>query len=146
MIMLSGGWVVKVSMPAHMRHLFGNGSGTTRDRRKSTKTSNFKVAKSREHILAKLIYDEFNERLRLHSETQDKISERFAIDVIKGLAESFKYKNIPYSSPTTDFSSLEKLETACDVYAEMIFNDVHKDHAKRIVKLLSSDLKAEILV
>ena len=56
-MMLRGVWVVNASNPAHMRHLFGNGSGTTRDRHKSTKTSDFKVAKSREHKLAKLIYD-----------------------------------------------------------------------------------------
>jgi len=146
LIMLRGVWVVKVSIPAHMRHLFGNGSGTTRDRRKSTKTSDFKVAKSREHNLAKLIYDEFDERLRLHSEIQDEITDKFAIDAIKGLAGSFKYKNIPDLSPSTDFSSLEKLKTTCDVYAEMVLNDGDKDQAKKMVELLGSGLSAESLV
>ena len=146
LIMLRGVWVVKVSIPAHMRHLFGNGSGTTRDRRKSTKTSDFKVAKSREHNLAKLIYDDFDERIRSHSEFQDKITDKFAIDVIKGLAGSFKYRNIPDLSPNTDFSSLEKLKTACDVYAEMALNDGDKDQAKRMVELLASGLIAESLV
>ena len=79
LIMLRGVWVVKVSIPAHMRHLFGNGLGTTRDRRKSTKTKDFKVAKSREYQLSKLIYDEFDERLRLQSETQDQLTDKFAI-------------------------------------------------------------------
>ena len=77
---------MKVSIQAHTRHLLGNGSGTTRDRCKSTKTSDFKLAKSKEHILAKFIYDEFEEKVRFHSEVQDKITEKFAIDVIKELS------------------------------------------------------------
>ena len=59
---------------------------------------------------------------------------------------SFKFKNIPASSPSIDFSSLEKLKTACDVYAEMAFNDADKDHIKRMMELPASDLNAEILV
>ena len=61
-IQLRDVWVVKVSIPAHMRHLFGNGSGTTSDRRKSTKTKDYRLAKSREHELAQVIYDEFDEK------------------------------------------------------------------------------------
>ena len=146
LIMLRGVWVVKVSIPAHMRHLFGNGSGTTRDRRKSTKTKDFKVAKSREYQLSKLIYDEFDERLRLQSETQDQLTDKFAIEVIIGLANSFKYKNIPKLCPTTNYSSLEKLKSACDVYADLVFNESNKDQAIKMVELLASHQSAGILV
>ena len=71
LIQLRGVWVVKVSIPTHMKHLFGNGAGTTRDRRKPTKTNDYKIAKSRECKLTQIVYDEFDEKLRLQSEQQN---------------------------------------------------------------------------
>ena len=108
LILLRGVWVVKVSIPAHMRLHFGNGSGTTRDRRKSTKTKDFKIAKSREYELTQKIYDEFDEKLRLQSDQQDRVTREFAIYTIVGLAQSFKYPDIPDLVPSTELGRLEK--------------------------------------
>ena len=146
LIMLRGVWVVKVSIPAQMRHLFGNGSGTTRDRRKSTKTKDFKIAKSREHQLAKLIYDEFDERLRLQSENREQLTDTFAMEVIKGLAQSFHHRNIPDLYPTSKYKDLEQLKSACDVYSNMVFNDASENQVSQMVELLSSNLRPETLL
>ena len=59
---------------------------------------------------------------------------------------SFKFKNIPASSPSIDFSSLEKLKTACDVYADIVFSDTRKDQINKIIELLASGYSAEIVV
>ena len=37
-------WVVEVSIPTSIRHLFGNGSGATNDKRKSTGTTDKAIA------------------------------------------------------------------------------------------------------
>ena len=146
LIQLRGVWVVKVSIPAHMRHLFGNGSGTTRDRRKSTKTKDRKVAKSREYELTQMIYDEFDEKLRLQSEQQNYLTDTFATEAIMRLAQSFKYKSIPVLEPTTEYSLLKKLKSSCDVYADLVFNDAREDQVIRLLELFDSDLRPEEIV
>ena len=78
-----------------MRHLFGNGKGATRDRRKSTKTKDYKIAKSREYELTQIIYNEFDSKLKEATDRHDHLTDEYAIAAITGLAESFKYKNIP---------------------------------------------------
>ncbi|MDB2518814.1 hypothetical protein N9X54_01175 [Planktomarina temperata] len=143
LIQLRGVWVVKVSIPAHMRHLFGNGKGTTRDRRKSTKTKDYKIAKSREYELTQIIYNEFDSKLKEETDRHDHLADEYAIAAITGLAESFKYKNIPIIKPTTEYIRLEKLKLSCDAYAEMVFNDSTEDQVSKLYDLLSSDLKPE---
>ena len=146
LILLRGVWVVKVSIPAHMRHLFGNGSGTTRDRRKSTKTKDFKLAKSREYELTKIIYDEFDNKLKVQDELQDHLTDEFAKGAITGLAKSFKYKNIPLLEPTTGYSLLEKLKSSCDAYADMVFNDASEDQVIKFLKTVLTNLSPEEII
>ena len=146
LILLRGVWVVKVSIPAHMRHLFGNGSGTTRDRRKSTKTKDFKIAKSREYELTKIIYDEFDNKLKVQDELQDHLTDEFAKGAITGLAKSFKYKNIPLLEPTTGYSLLEKLKSSCDAYADMVFNDASEDQVIKFLKTVLTNLSPEEII
>ena len=146
LILLRGVWVVKVSIPAHMRHLFGNGSGTTRDRRKSTKTKDFKIAKSREYEITKIIYDEFDNKLKVQDELQDHLTDEFAKGAITGLAKSFKYKNIPLLEPTTGYSLLEKLKSSCDAYADMVFNDASEDQVIKFLKTVLTNLSPEEII
>jgi integrase len=136
---LRGVWIVKVSIPAHMRHLFGNGSGTTRDRRKSTKTKDYKIAKTREHQLTQVIYDEFDEKLRSQTLKQDVLTDDFAINAITGLASSFKYKDIPKLLPTTPYKHLESLKSACDIYCDLVFNDGTEEELIKLVDALFSE-------
>ena len=146
LILLRGVWVVKVSIPAHMRHLFGNGSGTTRDRRKSTKTKDFKIAKSREYELTKIIYDEFDEKLQLQSKKLNKLTDEFASKAITELAQLFKYRSIPDLEPKTEYKRLEDLKFACDVYADMVFNDASEDQAVKLFEAVFSNLKPEEII
>ena len=135
LIHLRGVWVVKVSIPVQMRHLFGNGSATTRDRRKSTKTSDHKLAMSRAHQLAQVIYDEFDAVLRRDLDHQNFVTDRFAQDTIVGLASSFEQKNIPELVPQTNFSQLVRLRQYCDVYADMVLNVANNDDLVEILAL-----------
>ena len=146
LILLRGVWIVKVSIPAHMRHLFGNGSGTTRDRRKSTKTKDFKIAKSREYELTKIIYDEFDEKLQLQSKKLNKLTDEFASKAITELAQLFKYRSIPDLEPKTEYKRLEDLKFACDVYADMVFNDASEDQAVKLFEAVFSNLKPEEII
>ena len=146
LILLRGVWVVKVSIPAHMRHLFGNGSGTTRDRRKSTKTKDFKIAKSREYELTKIIYDEFDSKFKVQDELQDHLTDEFAMGAIRGLAKSLKYKNIPSLEPTIEYGLLEKLKSTCDVYADMVFNDASEDQVLKLLKTVLPNLNPEEII
>ena len=146
LILLRGVWIVKVSIPAHMRHLFGNGSGTTRDRRKSTKTKDFKIAKSREYELTKLIYDEFDEKLQLQSRKLDQLTDEFASKAITELAQLFKYKSIPDLEPNTEYKRLEDLKFTCDVYTDMVSNDASEDQVIKLFEAVSSNLKPEEII
>jgi integrase len=121
-----------------MRHLFGNGSGTTRDRRKSTKTKDFKIAKSREDRLTQIIYGEFDERIRQQEYNQDQLTDEFAIATITGLAHSFNYKKIPALKTDTTYDSLTLLRHSCDAYANLIFNEASEDQIFELLKLSSS--------
>tara|TARA_B100000767_G_scaffold62503_1_gene58471 strand:+ start:19338 stop:20996 length:1659 start_codon:yes stop_codon:yes gene_type:complete len=139
LIKLRGVWVVKVSIPAHMRHLFGNGSGTTRDRRKSTKTKDYILAKSREHSLAQVIYNEFDQKLHLKLLENEELTNDFAMKAITRLAKSFKHPNIPELVPTTQYDLLESFKTSCDVYADMVV----REDVEKLRELSTSSLELE---
>jgi len=64
LILNRGQWSVKVNIPSNLRHLFGNGSGTTSDRRLATGETDEFRAEARKMELAHLIYDEFDKRRR----------------------------------------------------------------------------------
>lgn len=146
LIHLRGVWVVKVSIPVQMRHLFGNGSATTRDRRKSTKTSDHKLAMSRAHQLAQVIYDEFDAVLRRDLDHRNFVTDRFAQDTIVGLASSFEQKNIPELVPQTNFSQLVRLRQYCDVYADMVLNVANNDDLVEILAVLTNTSEPEALL
>jgi len=146
LIQLRDVWVVKVSIPAHMRHLFGNGSGTTRDRRKSTKTKDYKLAKSREHELVQVIYDEFDEKLQMRSQQDDELTDKFAVEAINGLALSFKHRDIPELIPKTDYISLESFKNCCDVYSDLVFNNLDNAKMRELFELIVSNPHLEDII
>ena len=53
-------WVVEVSIPTSIRHLFGNGSGAINNKRKATGTIHKAIAERRVTELTHKIYKEFD--------------------------------------------------------------------------------------
>ena len=84
-------WIVEVSIPTSIRHLFGNGSGTTNNKRKATGTTDKAIAEKRVTELAHKIYKEFDEAQLEYANRNNKQKDKFAEDVIYGLADFFKY-------------------------------------------------------
>ncbi len=117
-----GVYVVEVSIPVSIRHLFGNGSGTTSNRRKSTGTSD-KVAASKMVIeLTNVIYREFDQKQIEHKQKHDITTDAFAVGVITELAKEFNYKNgdMPELVATTDYDSLFKMKDAFESYTDLM--------------------------
>ena len=135
---IRGVWTIEVSIPASMRHLFGSGSGTTRNRRKSTRTTDKSIAQSKMHELTHQIYSEFDRKQEDHLTRHHAVSDDFAVDAIYGLASSFNYKDIPTLRASTEYNRLVALKTSCDVYADMIMNSATIDESKVIADLLAT--------
>jgi len=146
LILNRGQWSVKVNIPSNLRHLFGNGSGTTSDRRLATGETDEFRAEARKMELAHLIYDEFDKRRREYSERHDAQTDLFAIDAIYSLAHSFNHKPIPDLKPSTNYHDLVAFKTACDVYANMILNAVTKAEAETLNSLIISSPSSEEVV
>ena len=117
-----GVFVVEVSIPVSIRYLFGNGSGTTSNRRKSTGTSD-KVAASKMVIrLTNVIYREFDQKQIEHEQRHDKGTDAYAVGVITELAREFNYNNgdMPELVATTDYDRLLKMKDAFDSYTDLM--------------------------
>jgi integrase len=122
---MRGKQTVVVSVPAHLRHLYGS----LRSIRRTTGTSDPKVAQTLHLGIAQQIYDEFDQKQNEHLTKHHAVTDNFAVDAIYGLATSFKYKNIPDLKPSTEYSQLVALKNSCDVYADMIINGGTIDEA-----------------
>ena len=115
-------WVVEVGIPTPIRHLFGNGSGTTNNKRKATGTTDKAIAEKRVTELAHKIYKEFDEAQFEYANRNNKQTDKFAEDVIYGLADFFKYNKgmRPTLVPSTDYDELVKMKEAFENYALMV--------------------------
>ena len=142
---IRGIWTVEVNIPASMRHLFGNGHGTTRNRRKSTQTTDKSIAQAKLHELTHQIYSEFDQKQEDHLTRHNDVTDTFATDTIYGLATSFNHKNIPDLKPSTSYSQLYALKTSCDVYAEIVLNTVTDDDLEIMIALLATASPQEAL-
>jgi hypothetical protein len=143
---IRGVWTVEVSIPASMRHLFGNGSGSTRNRRKSTQTTDKSIAQSKLHDLTHQIYKEFDQKREEHLTKHHAVADKFATDAIYGLATSFNYKNITDLKPSAEYNQLVALKTSCDVYADMVMNSATIDEIKAMVELLAASPSPEEVI
>jgi integrase len=141
--MMRGKQVVVVSVPARLRHLYGGG---LRSIRRTTGTSDPRVAQAKHHDIAQKIYDEFDAKQNEHLTKHHAVADNFAADAIYGLATSFNYKNIPDLKPSTEYSQLFGLKNSCDVYADMIMNGATTDEPKVMAAILATSLSAEELV
>jgi len=142
---IRGIWTVEVNIPASMRHLFGNGHGTTRNRRKSTQTTDKSIAQAKLHELTHQIYSEFDQKQEDHLTRHHDVTDTFATDTIYGLATFFNHKNIPDLKPSTSYSQLYALKTSCDVYAEIVLNTVTDDDLEIMIALLATASPQEAL-
>ncbi|MDB4117556.1 hypothetical protein N9582_04855, partial [Amylibacter sp.] len=97
-----------VNIPSSIRHLFGNGKGTTSNVRKSTGTSDKQEAESRLMGLANLIYNEFDDKQKEYADRDNLETEAFAISVIYDIAKEFNYNRgvVPTLDPNTDYQAL----------------------------------------
>ena len=120
-----GVYVVEVSIPVSIRYLFGNGSGTTSNRRKSTGTSDKLAANKMVIRLTDVIYREFDRKQTEHGKKHDKATDAFAVGVITELAKEFNYNNgvMPELVATTDYYSLLKMKDAFDTYNSLMLNN-----------------------
>jgi integrase len=143
---IRGVWTIEVSIPASMRHLFGSGSGTTRNRRKSTRTTDKSIAQSKMHELTHQIYSEFDRKQEDHLTRHHAVADNFATDAIYGLATSFNYKDIPTLRASTEYNQLVALKTSCDVYADMIMNSATIDETKVMADLLATSPSPEEVI
>ena len=141
--LMRGKQTVVVSVPAHLRHLYGS----LRSIRRTTGTSDPKVAQTLHLGIAQQIYDEFDSKQSEHLIKHHVAADNFAADAIYGLATSFKYKNIPDLKPSTEYSQLVALKNSCDVYADIIINGGAIDEAKVMADFIAtSPSPEEVLV
>ena len=133
--LIRGKWHVIVSIPAQMRHLYGN---TQRDKRISTGTTDRGIAERQLHDLSKRIYDELDLKQSQYLARHNVATDTFAIDAIYGLAAAFNHKPIPDLKPSTSYDQLKAFKTSCDVYAKMIMNAANPEEAKALGEILSS--------
>jgi integrase len=136
---MRGKQTVVISVPAHLRHLYGS----LRSIRRSTRTSDPKVAQARHHDIAQQIYDEFDAKQNEHLTRHHVVADNFATDTIFGLATAFSYKNVPELKSSTNYDQLVALKASCDVYAEMVINAATIDEVEVIGDLLASSSSTE---
>ena len=139
--MMRGKQTVVINIPAHLRHLYGG----LRSIRRTTGTSDPKVAQAKHHYIAQQIYDEFDAKQSQHLTRRHDVTDTFATDTIYGLATSFNHKNIPDLKPSTSYSQLYALKTSCDVYAEIVLNTVTDDDLEIMIALLATASPQEAL-
>jgi integrase len=140
--MMRGKHTVVINVPAHLRHLYGG----LRSIRRTTGTSDLKVAQAKHHHIAQQIYDEFDQKQRNHLNKHHNAADNFAADAIYGLATSFNYKNIPDLKPSTDYGQLVDLKTSCDVYADMVMNSATVDETEVMADLLATSPSSEEVI
>ena len=116
LVMRRGKWVVCVSIPTSIRHCFGNGSGTTSKREKSTGTNDHSLAKRKEQDLAHKIYKEFDEAQLEYANRNNKQTDKYAESIIYGLAKAMKYNRgvVPTLDPSTDYDALKDMKVRFD--------------------------------
>ena len=116
LVLRRGKWVVCVSIPTSIRHCFGNGSGTTSKREKSTGTNDHSLAKRKEQDLAHKIYKEFDEAQLEYANRNNKQTDKYAESIIYGLAKAMKYNRgvVPTLDPSTDYDALKDMKIRFD--------------------------------
>ena len=118
----AGKYYVRVSIPTAIRHCFGIGSGNNNNRAKSTGTNDKSIAQRKMQDLAHKIYKEFDEAQLEYSNRNNRQTDRFAEDVIYGLADLFKYNKgmRPTLVPSTDYDELAKMKESFDSFARLV--------------------------
>ena len=138
--MNQGKWVVDVSYPASIRHMFGNGKG--RSKKLTTGTTDKAQADKREMEIAHKIYRLFDAKQLEYAKRNEVQADNVATDIIYRTAKAFNYNggNIPDLSPDTDYDVLLAMKTALDGYNEMIenmrpeLNEGHIDGIRKAIK------------
>ena len=132
--MNQGKWVVEVSYPASIRHMFGNGKG--RSKKLTTGTTDKAQAEQREMEIAHKIYRLFDEAQSEYINRKDKQTDSFAENVINSLAKALKYNKgmVPLLEPSTDYAELVKMKARFDNVFEQV--DDYRDAAEADLSLI----------
>ena len=133
-------WVVEVSIPTSIRHLFGNGSGATNNKRKSTGTTDKAIAEKRVTELAHKIYKEFDDKQLEYTNRNNRQTDKYAESIIYGLAKAMKYNRgvVPTLDPSTDYDALKDMKIRFDNAFEQVEDekaDAPSDYASVEAKL-----------
>ena len=114
-------WSARVSIPTQIRHCFGNGSGTTSNRTKSTGTPDRAIAERMKHDLGNKIYKEFDEAQKAYANRGDATANFHAIKIIYEAATELDYKNgsFPDLIPDTDYDVLVAMKNDLDTLAKL---------------------------
>ena len=130
----AGKWYVRVSIPTAIRHCFGSGGGNNNNRAKSTGTNDKSIAQRKMQDLAHKIYKEFDEAQLEYSNRNNRQTDKFAEDVIYGLADLFKYNKgmRPTLVPSTDYDELVKMKEGFDNICSIVEDQKESSGAYRL--------------
>ena len=133
-------WSVRVSIPTQIRHCFGNGSGTTSNRTKSTGTPDRAIAERMKHDLGNKIYKEFDEAQKAYANRGDATANFHAIKIIHEAATELDHKNgsFPDLIPDTDYDVLVAMKNDLDTLANLAQDsrEVKPEHAETHLAVL----------
>lgn len=113
---VKGKLYVEVSVPRSIRHLFGSGNGGVTNRRRSTGTTDPKIAEKKKFLLAQEIYHEFDLKQADAEQKEANSYDAFAHKAITDLAIALKYNRgvIPALDKSTSYSDLEEMKRRLD--------------------------------
>jgi integrase len=115
-----GTWVVRVSIPRPIRHLFGNGKAT--NRMLSTGTTDEKIALSNQSRLEQEIYSQFDKAQADEKNKERNTMDEYARSAIMKLCTEFKYNrgSLPYLGKETPFNELIAFRTAYESFYKQV--------------------------
>ena len=117
---VKGKYSIVVSVPRAIRHLFG-----TPEVAKATGTTDRAIAEKKLILFGNELYAKLDQKqIDAEQATFNKV-DAYAIKAINEVAEAFKYNmgNIPALNPSTSFTSLEKMKSTLDSYAQLRRDD-----------------------
>ena len=131
---------VRVSIPTQIRYCFGNGSGTTSNRTKSTGTPDRAIAERMKHDLGNKIYKDFDEAQKAYANRGDATANFHATKIIYEAATELDYKNgsFPDLIPDTDYDALVAMKNDLDTLAKLAQDSREKkpEHAETNLAVL----------
>ena len=148
--MNQGKWVVEVSYPASIRHMFGNGKG--RSKKLTTGTTDKAKADQLVMEIGHSIYKLFDEKQIEYANSNKNTVDDFALEAIHEVVELFNYTDvnstIPVLNEDTDYDVLFSMKKDIESHYQMAQNNMPEEtpdldlmvaKSIRINELMNSD-------